>query len=114
MPDIMHESVNVNLVLAASILEDEVTFKPSVCQLAKLFGVIAVYIWLARQFSPAKRKAIASGKDPTSFAALLSPPVPRLSLPAPVSDAQLADIICNAGIDRTIEVARAVENAATA
>jgi hypothetical protein len=97
--------------LAAAVLEGDIGYEPSLRQLAQIFGVNPVYIILARRFSPAKRKAIITGEDVTSFSSLLNPPAAPFALPKPklVSDQQLEDIIRIAGIDRTLSVAAAVE-----
>jgi hypothetical protein len=79
-------------------------------QLAGHFGVSIPYINLARQFSPAKRKAIIAGEDPTNFSTLLNGPKTPLALPARkrVSDAELEAIISRAGLERTLNAAAAV------
>jgi hypothetical protein len=90
--------------MAASFLEHDDDFEPSARQLSQVFGVSLAYIAVARELSPETRKAIASGKDSTSFAVLLNPPESSLALPAqkPVSDARLAQVIRSAGIERTL------------
>jgi hypothetical protein len=97
--------------MAAAILAGDAGFKPSMRQLAQIFGVNVVYIGLAQQFSPAKRKAIIAGEDVTSFTALLNPPKAPLALPAPkfVTDETLKETIRIAGIERTLNAAAAVE-----
>jgi hypothetical protein len=84
----------------------------SLRQLAQLIGVSAPYIQAARQLSPTKREAIANGTDSTPFTTLLPSSKPSLALPKPMSDAELANIIKNAGLDRTLAAACAVENVA--
>ena len=98
--------------LAAAVLEGDTAFTPSLRQLAQLFGVNSTYVTLARQFSPAKRKAIIAGEDTTtSFTALLHAPKTQLALPAPkvVTDEALKEIVRVAGISRTLDAAIAVE-----
>jgi hypothetical protein len=66
--------------LGAQVLFGEKQLAPSVRQLAALFGVSAPYLMIALGLSPAKRAAIASGEDATSFAVLAE----RLKQPQPV------------------------------
>lgn len=98
--------------IAAQILEGDVAIRLSTRQLAQLVGVSVPYVAAAKQLSPAKRQAIASGRDSMSFAALLKPPTKPLALPKPVSDTQLVDIIKGVGIDRVLTIACEVEQAA--
>src|SRR3979409_79130 len=86
--------------IAAQLYEGEITLDLSLRQLCALVGVSAPYVRVARQLSPEKRAAIASGSDPASFVPLLasSPKLPALQ--APVSDAALAEVIRGAGLDR--------------
>lgn len=103
--------------LAAAILAGDAGFKPSLRQLATLFGVSVTYIGVAQQLSAAKRKAIISGEDPTNFSTLLlNRPTAPLALPAPkiVTDTELEETIRTAGIARTLDAAIAVEAFATA
>ena len=97
--------------LAAAVIEGDAGFKPSMRQLSQLFGVSVAYVGLARQFSPAKRKAIIAGEATINFTTLLNGPKAPLALPAPkvVSDAELEAIISSVGIDRTLTAAAAVE-----
>ena len=96
----------------AGVLEGDVDLIPTASQLAQWFGVNEGYIRVTRAMSPERRRAIASGKDSTSLAALLRAPSLPLALQNPVSDTQLASIIRNAGLERTLAVACEVENAA--
>jgi hypothetical protein len=96
--------------LAADVVDGLVTIQLTARQVSQLFGVSVGYIALAQQFTPEKRAAIMSGRDSTSFVALLNPPAPRLALPAPSlkvvnwdkanDDALLANVRA-AGINRT-------------
>jgi hypothetical protein len=97
--------------LVAAILAGDADFKPSMRQLAQLFGVSAPYVGIAQQLSAAKRKAIIAGEDAISFSALLNPPAAPFAFPKPklVSDQQLEDIIRVAGIERTLNAAASVE-----
>jgi hypothetical protein len=97
--------------LAAAILAGDTDLKPSMRQLAQLFGVSVTYIGVAQQLSAAKRKAIISGQDAVSFTDLLNGAKAPLALPAPklVSDAELEAIISSAGLERTLNAAAAVE-----
>jgi hypothetical protein len=98
--------------IAAEILVEEVAIKLSMAQLAQLVGVSIPYIRAARQLSPEIRQAIAAGETTMSFAFLLKPSTKPLTLAKPVTNMQLADIICHAGLDRTLEVACQVEHVA--
>jgi hypothetical protein len=69
--------------LAANLADGLAEFRPTIIQAAMLLGVSAAYVAQARQLTPAKRTAILDGRDSTSFGTLLSPPKPRLALPAP-------------------------------
>jgi hypothetical protein len=98
--------------IAADVLAGLAVIKPTARQVADMFGVSVAYIGIAKQLSPAKRRAIASGKDSTSFVALLNPPAERLALPAPtasIDDATLANVVQLAGIDRVLAAAVSVE-----
>jgi hypothetical protein len=95
--------------IAAGILAGEVTIELSVSQLARLVGVSVPYISAARQLTPEVRRSIADGEGTLSFTLLLKSP---LSLPKPVTDTQLVNIIRDAGLDRTLAAACAVENVA--
>lgn len=101
--------------IAAQILSGEVEIKLSACQVAMLCGVSAPYVAAAAQLSPAKREAIAQGKDATSFTTLLAS-TKTLALPKPVivTDEKLSNIIKTAGIDRVLSVACSVERNAAA
>ncbi len=91
--------------LAAAILMGDVNFKFTVSQLALIIGVNPVYIWLAAQLPRAKRDAIATGKDKTSFSTMLKSP----KAPKPVTDEVLTNIVRVAGVDRILTVAAAVD-----
>jgi hypothetical protein len=80
--------------LAATILEGDTGFTPSLRQLAQLFNVSVTYVSLARQFSPATRKAIRAGAN-VSFTAVLNGPKAPLALPAPriVTDEELETVV---------------------
>jgi hypothetical protein len=105
--------------IAADVLAALAVFQPSVRQLSILLAVSTAYISVAARFSPEKRRAIIEGHDNTAFAALLSPPEPRLALPMPASsiatnneaidDNTLFDIVVTAGIDRVLTAAAEVE-----
>lgn len=97
--------------LAADVLAGSATIKLTARQLANLLSVSVPYIALAASLTPEKREAILKGLDPTSFTVLLNPPAVQLALPAPrtISDAEIADMIRTAGIDRTLAVAVTVE-----
>ncbi len=77
-----HLNARQKAAIVAQILEGEVAIKLTARQLAQLLGVSAVYIRTAAKFSPAKRCAIASGKDSTSFTTLLSPSTRLLTIAA--------------------------------
>jgi hypothetical protein len=113
-----HLDARRKAAVAAQILAGEVAITLSARQLAQLVGVSAPYIHAALQLSATKRQAIAEGKDTSSFAILLKPPpklpVEPLMLPKPVSDAALISIIKDAGLDRALEAACAVERSAAA
>jgi hypothetical protein len=106
-----HATKKQRAALAAAVLAGDVDFTPSQRQLASIFGVSVAYVGLARQFSPAKRKAIIAGEATINFTTLLNGPKAPLALPAPklVSDAELEEVIRIAGIDRTLTAAVAVE-----
>jgi hypothetical protein len=98
--------------VAAQLLEGEVVIALSARQAALLLGANAAYVHAARKLSAAKRQAIADGTDPISFVTLLKAPSMPLELSKPVSDAALISVIRDAGLDRTLAAACAVENAA--
>jgi hypothetical protein len=87
---LVHRKLNARqrAAIAADILAGKVVIELSTCQLAQLIGVSVPYIRAARQ--PSQRQA----------------------LPKPISDIQLTSIIRNAGLDRTLAAACAVENVA--
>jgi hypothetical protein len=105
-----HAAKRQRAALAAAIAEGDTVFEPSMGQLSRIFGVNLTYIALARKFSPAKRKAVISGKDEVDFSALLNAPKALFALPPnSVSDTELETIIRRAGIERTLNAASAVE-----
>jgi hypothetical protein len=94
---------------AADILDGQVTFAPSMKQLAELFGVNVVYIAIARGLSPGKRVAILRGWDPTSFTDLAQRPQ-RSPMCASITNQQLEHVIRIAGVERALAAAVQVEN----
>ena len=108
--------------VAANAAEGQTRIDWSVAQLVAALKVSRVYIDLARSFSPEKRQAIIDGLDGTSFAALLkTPELQQLAIPASkrrvvvngrsIDDATLLAVVRNAGIERTLQAAMAVEAA---
>jgi hypothetical protein len=108
--------------LAANVLDGLAKLDPSQAQLAVMFGVSIPYITVARRLSPSQRIAIVRGWDQVSFTELLHPPrqmslwgpaIPSLRVltTAEVTDSQLAAVIRAAGIERTLNVAAAVDHA---
>jgi hypothetical protein len=106
--------------VAANAAEGQTRIDWSVAQLVAALKVSRVYIDLARSFSPEKRQAIIDGLDGTSFAALLkAPELQQLAIPASkrrvvvngrsIDDATLLAVVRNAGIERTLQAAMAVE-----
>jgi hypothetical protein len=85
--------------IAAGILSGEVAIKLSKLQVARLVGVCLPYVNRACQLTPEARQSIADGF------VLLEPAI---------SDTELADIIRNAGIDRTLTIACTVEQSTAA
>jgi hypothetical protein len=75
------------------------------------------YIAVARAMSPAKRAAILSGADTSSFTPLVNGPKPPLALSAPkkngngIDDAKLETIVRSVGVKRALDAAIAVEQA---
>jgi hypothetical protein len=110
---LIHQRLSKSQLAAklAGVLEGDTDLEPTARQLAEWFGVNEGYIRVARAMSPEKRKAVASGKDATSFGALLNP-FKQLALPAPksIDDSTLVDIVRTAGIDRVLAAAVSVEN----
>jgi hypothetical protein len=104
-----HLNKRQRAVLAADVVDGIVTVQLSAKQVAQLLAVSVPYLALAQQFSPEKRAAIMSGKDDTSFVALLNPPAPQLALSAPrlaitwdgASDDALLANVRAAGVSRT-------------
>ena len=108
--------------VAANAAEGQTRIDLSVAQLVAALNVSRPYIDLARSFSPEKRQAIIDGLDGTSFAALLkAPELQQLAIPASkrrvvvngrsIDDATLLAVVRNAGIERTLQAAMAVEAA---
>ena len=108
--------------IAANAAEGQTRIDWSVAQLTAALKVSRVYIDLARSFSPEKRQAIIDGLDGTSFAALLkTPELQQLAIPTSrrrvvvngksIDDATLLAVVRNAGIERTLQAAMAVEAA---
>lgn len=99
--------------LVAAIVKQDVGYKPSAKQLAAWFGVNLAYVGLAIALSPAERAAIISGKKKTEFAALLNPPTKALALPKskPASSEMLVHLIREIGVEKTLDLAAAVEAA---
>jgi hypothetical protein len=97
-------------IMAADILDGQVTFTPSMKQLAELFGVNVVYITIARGLSPGKRVAILRGWDSTSFADLVRPRQLKLPMCASITNQQLEHVIRAVGVERALAAAIAVEH----
>ena len=108
--------------VAANAAEGQTRIDLSVAQLVAALNVSRSYIDLARSFSPEKRQAIIDGLDGTSFAALLkTPELQQLAIPTSrrrvvvngksIDDATLLAVVRNAGIERTLQAAMAVEAA---
>ena len=106
--------------VAANAAEGQTRIDLSVAQLVAALNVSRPYIDLARSFSPEKRQAIIDGLDGTSFAALLkTPELQQLAIPTSrrrvvvngksIDDATLLAVVRNAGIERTLQAAMAVE-----
>jgi hypothetical protein len=66
--------------LGADILDGLAVMQSSIRQLARQLGVNERYIRLAQRLTPEKRRAILSGRDSTSFASLIRPPIGRRPL----------------------------------
>jgi hypothetical protein len=103
-------------VLAADVIDGLAAFVPSHKEVATIFGVSTPYINVARRLSAGKRTAILRGWDPVSFTELMNPPR-QVSLVGPVipnmkviTDADLENLVRNAGIERVLEAACAVEH----
>jgi hypothetical protein len=77
--------------LAAELADGRAIVQLSIAQLVDLFDVSRTYIDVARRLTPGKRRAILSGRDATSFAALSGPQAPRLAS-APVNDDALVQL----------------------
>jgi hypothetical protein len=86
--------------LAAGVLNGEVAIKLSRLQIARLAGVSQLHMRKACLLTAAEREAVVSGDVEFVFPAL--------------SDAELASIIRNAGIDRVISAACTVEQSTAA
>jgi hypothetical protein len=68
-----HPDKRRRAVLAAELADGRAILQLSVIQLAELLDVSREYIRAARRLTPEKRRAILSGEDCTSFAALNGP-----------------------------------------
>jgi hypothetical protein len=107
-----HASKRRRAALAASIIEGDAVFMPSVRQVSTLFNVCVPYINIARLLSPAQRKAIVDGTETGIFTIRLNPPEEAplaLSAPKSISDEELVAIIGAVGIDRALTAAAVVE-----
>ena len=113
---LLHQHLDKRQLAAklAGVLEGDADLIPTARQLAHSFGVNEGYIRVARAMSPERRRAIASGKDSTSLAALLRAPSVPLALPKPTNNGKLDDnalfaMVHEAGIDEILAVAAEVE-----
>jgi hypothetical protein len=104
-------------VMAADTYDGVLRLNPSQKQLAAIFNVSVTYLTIALGLPPARRAVIMRGEDPVSFAELMNPPR-QLSLRGPalpdlrlISDDELETMIRNAGVERVLEAAVAVESA---
>jgi hypothetical protein len=98
--------------IGADVKEGLITIKWSVAQLATVLNVNRVYIDLARTFSAEKRAAIISGRDMTSFVALLKAPEPQLTLPltnGKSDDAEIVAVVQKYGTTRVLDACVAAE-----
>jgi hypothetical protein len=100
---------------AANIIDGLVMFIPTRRQVADALNVSPAYIAIAQKLSPSQRIAILRGWDPVSFTELMNRPR-QLSLAGPVipdmkviTDADLENMVRNAGIERVLEAAVQVE-----
>ena len=113
---LLHQHLDKRQLAAklAGVLEGDVDLIPTARQLAQWFGVNEGYIRVTRAMSPERRRAIASGKDSTSLAALLHAPSLPLAPPKPTTNSKLDDnalfaVVHEAGIDKILAVAAEVE-----
>ena len=113
---LLHQHLDKRQLAAklAGVLEGDVDLIPTARQLAHWFGVNEGYIRVTRAMSPERRRAIASGKDSTSLAALLHVPSLPSALPKPTNNGKLDDnalfgVVHEAGIDKILAVAAQVE-----
>ena len=105
--------------LAATILDEPGTFKPTVNQLANILHVTPAYIAVARKMPPIKCAAILAGFDKSSFMPLLRkspPPWQPFALLAPnktneIDDSNLLALVREVGVGRVLDAAIAVEAA---
>lgn len=102
-------------VLAADVIDGLAAFVPSHKEVATLFHVSQPYVDAARKLRPGQRAAILNGRV-TPFPSLVHPQH-QLSLAGPVipnlkviTDADLENMVRNAGIERVLEAACAVEH----
>jgi hypothetical protein len=95
-----HPDKRRRAVLAAELADGRAVVQLSIAQLVELLGVSRTYIEVARRLTPEKRRAILSGQDDTSFAALFDPQTPRLASPAPVNDDALVQLARSVGPER--------------
>jgi hypothetical protein len=94
-----HPDKRRRAVLAAELADGRAIVQLSIAQLVGLLGVSRAYIEVARGLTPEKRRAILSGRDDTSFAALRGPMSPRLAS-APVNDDALVQLARSVGPER--------------
>jgi len=95
-----HADKRRRAVLAAEVADGHAIVQLSIAQLVELLGVSRSYIDVARKLTSDKRRAILSGQDDTSFAALFGPQTPRLASPAPVNDDALVQLARSVGPGR--------------
>ena len=95
-----HANKRQRAVLAAELADGRAVVQLSIAQLVELLGVSRTYIEIARRLTPERRRAILSGQDDTSFAALFDPQTPRLASPAPVNDDALVQLARSVGPER--------------
>jgi hypothetical protein len=84
-----HPDKRRRAVLAAELADGRAIVQLSIAQLVELLGVSRTYIDAARKLTPEKRRAILSGQDHTSFAAVNGP-----------SDEALVQLARSVGPDR--------------
>jgi hypothetical protein len=101
--------------MGADVLAKPGAFRATTSLLANMLQVSPAYIAVARRMSPAKRAAILSGSDRTSFVPLVNS-TPTFLLPAPkavngAGDAELEKLVRKVGVGRVLDAAIAVERA---